>query len=129
MRTYADVAAAFNVKLCGGCDSFTPAQHQEGEARANTVHWTPRRLERRGLRRFLTKVAGIRVLNYNLYSKPMQIYMANAWTTSAAAALHIRFPRSYARNDRLLARGLVVRHGDELTPAAHRWVYRKDNDG
>ena len=122
MRTYEDVAAALSVRIC-----FEDADeaHLRGFVGGNTVHWTPRRMTRRGLRNFLMLVAEIRVLRFAERNRAMRIYAANAWATKAAAGLHIRLPRSYAHADRVYMRWLVA-NGDAVSPAAHRWAYRKD---
>ena len=125
MRSYEDVAAALSVSLCGECDRYSPYEHRVGAAEGNTVHWTARRLTRPQLWVFLKEVARIRLLRYDEHSPAMRVYLTDTWATKAAAALHIRFPRSYARDDRTYFRWRVAL-GDPASPEARRWAYRKD---
>ena len=122
MRTYEDVAASLSLVLCSSC-SLSDARHRSGYANNNTVHWAPRRLERRGLRRFLKLAARLRLHRYDEASPAMKIYLENAWATKAGAALRVRFPHSLSSEDRLHVLWLASR-GDPITPAAQRWANR-----
>lgn len=124
MRTYEDVAASLSLELCSSCESFSPVTHMYGYAHNNTVHWRSRRLERRGLRKFLKLAARLRVHQYAKASPAMKVYLANAWATKAGAALRVRFPYAYTVDDRLWVQWLVV-NGDHITTAARRWAHRK----
>ena len=125
MTSFEDVATLFEVELCGGCDAISAGRHRRGCAAGNTVHWAPRRLNRRGLRTFLKLVATLRVFHYGYLNQPMQIYTQNMWSLKAARQLRIRFPRSYSRVDRLIIRWLASQ-GHEISSQARRWAERKE---
>lgn len=127
VKTYEDVAAFFQANLCPspqmGC-SVVQKDHDRGVATYdNVVHWTPRKMTRPGLRKFLKVIARIRVHNYVVMNKAMRIYAENAWTIHAATQLHIRFPTRYSTADRANIRWLMST-GMEVTPVASRWANR-----
>lgn len=124
MKTYADVIAYFSVRTCDGCTE--DIDHRTGSVTGSTVHWTPRRLTRPGLRKFLMLVARTRVLRYNQMNRAMQIYAENAWATRASQYLHLRFPRRYSEVDRATVRWLITR-GHEVSAPARSWAQRQEN--
>lgn len=129
MRTYQDVAAYFDVTLCAspatpGCHA-TPAEHQRGKATGQVIHWTPRRMNVRGLRSFLKTLAETRILRFNSLNKAMQIHASATWANAAASQLHVRFPRAYSNADRAKVRWYESQ-GQAITAIAHRWAHRKE---
>lgn len=129
MTTFEDLAVLLDVRLCpGGPDCLRQMinhQHGGSSASLNTVHWAPRRLTKRGIRRFLLVTARMRVMNYWSRSPAMRIFLSNAWATKRARDLHIRFPSQWSRTDRLTVLWLASK-GDQLTPEARRWASRKE---
>lgn len=130
MQTYDDVAAYYDLDICpqvghNGCLVATKAEHDRGTIvpRERVIHWTPRRVTRLGLRKFLKVVARNRVLRYWMSNKAMRIYAENAWATKAARELHVRLPRKAASADRRRVRWLISQ-GESVSTPARRWAER-----
>lgn len=130
--TYDEVAHHFGLTICPApghedCLVATWAEHRNGTVtpRGTQVHWTPRRMTRSGLRRFLKAIARTRVLRFYRLNKPMRIYTENVWAYRAAAELHVRLPAHLSTSDRLLVRWLHTQ-GATISPAAQRWATRKE---
>jgi hypothetical protein len=130
VHTYEDVAAYYDLDICPrvgheGCLVATKAEHDQGTVvpRERVIHWTPRRVTRLGLRKFLKVVARTRVLRYYLMNKAMRIYAENVWATKAARELHIRLPRRASSADRRRIRWLVSQ-GQAVSAPARRWAER-----
>ena len=66
--TYEEVAARYDVRLCPSSDTpgcnATLADHRRGHPTNATIHWSPRRMNVRGLRAFLKLVATTRILRF-----------------------------------------------------------------
>jgi hypothetical protein len=128
VRTYEDVAAYYDVSVCpssGQCN-VSDTLHHRGHAQRNTVHWSPRRLSKPGLRNFLRLVAQTRLLRYAEMNKAMRIYAENVWIDHASRDLRVRFPRRYSESDRAKTRWLESQ-GQTLTIQAHRWAHRQES--
>jgi len=127
VRSYADVAAAIGARFCPGPEEgcgYGIEEHEKGVVARGTVHWTPRRVTRHGLRNFLRLVARDRILHFDSLSRAMQIYAENSWASRTALEIfHVRFTRKMTLESRLVARWLIS-HGDEVTPPARRWASR-----
>ena len=138
MKSYADVAAYFDVYLCDGlmptgerhlyeiCPLST-AQHQRGAVVLphRLVHWRDRKLTKPGLRRFLKLVAQIRIHNYKNLDTAMRLFAENTWANEAARALHVRFPARYSAADKARARWLIAT-GEHVSATAYRWAHRQE---
>jgi hypothetical protein len=130
VRSFDDVAAYYGLDICphvgyNGCLVATKAEHDRGTVipRERVIHWTPRRMTRLGLRKFLKVVARTRVLRYYLMNKATRIYAENSWATRAARELHIRLPRAASAADRRRVRWLISQ-GQKVSTPARRWAER-----
>lgn len=130
MRTFDDVAAYYDLDICprvghNGCLVATKAEHDRGTItpRERVIHWTPRRVTRLGLRKFLKVVARTQVLRYWLMNPAMRLYAENAWATNAARELRVRLPRKAASADRHRLRWLISQ-GHKVSVPARRWAER-----
>lgn len=132
LHTYTSVADYYGLKICpavghDGCLVATKAEHNRGVTlpRERVIHWTPRRLTKMGLRRFLMVISHTRVKGWFLMNHAMQIYAENVWATSAARDLRVRFPTRYSSADRRRLRWLISQ-GAPVTTPARRWAARKE---
>lgn len=130
VTSYEDVAAYFDVRICpevgyGGCLVATVGEHRRGVAppRERVIHWSPRRFNRLGFRRFLKLIAHVRIQGFYAMNPAMRIYAESTWAQRAAALLHVRFPTHYSDADRRRVRWYMSQ-GHGVSVQAKRWAER-----
>jgi len=101
--SYWRVAEELGVRLCSGLDHcpWYKGQHRSGMAFNNEIHWTPRRMTRRGLYRFLLLVAQARVGTGENFER---LYDACQLTKRYGQLFGVRFPHEYSARERARAR-------------------------
>jgi len=111
--TYEEVAGRFGVRLCPDaegrlhCDLSLPV-HDQGMGTMNGyVHWTPRRVTRRGLYNFLRHAVDV---NWGTAGRRYaeRLWMRETIAYEYARELGIRFPRAWADPTRAHVRGLMA---------------------
>lgn len=117
--TYDEIAARFTLRLCGGCGA--QVNHQAGQYDGLRIHWSPRRVTRPGLRRFL-KLAVASWLGMTTTPELLKTFWTSYLADVLASELHVRFPRRYSELDRARVRSAMV--GANLDPETRRLMER-----
>ena len=97
---WAAVAQVTGMRLCTGECGGQNEDHKRGYARDGTIHWSPRRVTRLGIRKFLMLAAAEAV--YGVTDMPLWEYLwsMNAYAIKKARELGLRLPRQYSALDR-----------------------------
>lgn len=137
---YAEMAAQEKVIYCGGCDPalnpFTNKiegfDHLRGGANSSrgVVHWTNRRVNRIGLRRFLMLVAAIKYSHNRGQPRWQQVYEQNTFAYHRALEqYHVRLSKRWSLTDRARVRYWMGREkvlSDPQHAAAARWATERE---
>ncbi|HEX5016554.1 MAG TPA: hypothetical protein VFX15_03090 [Actinomycetes bacterium] len=126
-QTYQEVAEKLRVNLCNRrCQEYALEQHTRGYTDATTVHWKPRIVVRRGLWNFLKLVAQVKLGSLALPTAE-RIWLENVTAVDLGENIGVRFPRSFAHEDRSRVRAALAAHpgsvGPDLRDAIIRWSY------
>lgn len=116
---YAEVAATIDIDWCPGPGAISRLgsrclapnrNHQRGYADIGRrcVHWTDRKVLKRGLRRFLMLAAACQLHHNRAQPKWQQIYEQSTWASRQAfTKLHKVLPRKDSNEDRARVRWLL----------------------
>ena len=121
--TYTDLAERYNVNLCTGGCIFDRSAHSRGMVQSKALHWRERRMQRRGLYRFLKLVALYHHETDPSYSEAQNVWLKNMFAYKTALNdLGIRFPRSFSLEDRARVRFLLKDSQYRPNRRLHDWA-------
>lgn len=122
--TFMEIAEREEVITCFGFDCPVPKKaHDRGWANISSgiLHWSPRRVTKAGLRRFLLLSAAIRHSHNRGQPKWLQIYEQNAYAARRALSeYHVRLPRHLSLTDRAKVRLLMTQ---DASWADSEWLH------
>jgi hypothetical protein len=107
--TYSQVARELGIAWCLGCDQWK-TNHGEGSTtifplNEAMIHWTDRKMTRRGLYRFLLLSAPLVEPSMVSGNRDwLNLYFACKAVLRMSAMLNVRFPRSYSSTSRARVR-------------------------
>lgn len=126
---YGEVVEREGIRWCSECSI---GNHQRGWSNPSraTVHWTDRRVNKLGLRRFLMLVGAIRH-SHNRGQPPWQrLYEQNVYAYQRGLSeYHVRFPARFSASDRARVRYSMGKSGVVSDPdkrSIARWAQERD---
>lgn len=129
LGSYGEVARRLVLPLCDGpvrAAPFTREVHEVGFLQNGVIHWSERRLTRRGLFRFL-KLAALLTDPTIIHvdrERWMVLYRQNVEAAALAARLGVRFSRAETAGDRAYVRLGLSRWQPEMTDENRRLTRR-----